>query len=149
MNITYHIVGTSAEFLELLVANPYEDLSALAKAVKSDSPPVTKETIGDFFSYGGAIAVAIFDSDIVGAACLVKVHKYNGFSYRLEHVSVLPEFQNKGVARGLIVGLHRVAALRDGRHIDLACEPHRIAANRLYESLGYEVRETNTRRRPL
>lgn len=143
MEILFHIVEDRAR-LDEISPRALEELTALARVVRAGSHPVSEESVGRFFGHGGVLSLAATGESIVGAACLVKVFKYNGVSFRLEHVSVLPAYEGNGIARRLIKRLHLVAG--EGGYIDLTCEPFRERANRLYESLGYELRPTNPRR---
>jgi ribosomal protein S18 acetylase RimI-like enzyme len=138
------IVATLIALLEH-APDASEDLTNLTEAVKLDSAKVTWSTLTEFFKAKGVMAIAVADYSIVGAADLILCRKRNGFTYRLEHVSVLPGFRGQGIARKLIESLLLFASA-EGRHVDLTCEPSRKEANKLYESMGFKWRDTNSRR---
>ncbi|HEU5114661.1 MAG TPA: GNAT family N-acetyltransferase [Candidatus Paceibacterota bacterium] len=144
MEIEYHLIESFGRLLAL-APNAPADLTSLTRIISPDSKPVTRESLATFFRAEGIMAAAVQGGAIVGAADLVLVTKRNGFTYRLEHVSVLPGHEGKGIARQLISSIHRVLS-PNGRYVDLSCESFRERANALYERLGYAVRHTNSRR---
>ena len=144
MNISYE---THTDARAWFTAHPLgvTDLTYLARLIKEDTEAVIEPHLVRFFEHQGTLMVACDGKKIVGAACLVKVFKYNGFTYRLEHVSVHPEYRGHGIARHLVTELMKLGE-REGRYIDLTCEPCRVNANWLYGELGFKERDTNPRR---
>jgi ribosomal protein S18 acetylase RimI-like enzyme len=92
---------------------------------------------------------ARLDGALVGTLTLIVARIPTGVRARIEDVVV------DGTARGAGVGeaLTRAALARatelGARTVDLSTRPSREAANRLYQRLGFERRETNVYRFPL
>lgn len=125
----------------------FNSLNVLAKNINPDTTTVTTVTLSHFFACHGVLAVAMDEKGMVsGIATLVHIVKINGFSARLEHVSVLPEHEGQGIGRLLVAALIHDAREHGVRRIDLSCESRRVRANKLYEDLGFKIRETNSRR---
>ena len=127
---------------------PNHYISQVAKAVenvKPNSSPTTVATMGPFFDFGGVLALAISEDGVtvLGIACLIRNCKINKTTGRIEHVSVFPEYQRKGVGHDLVQALLREAKILGLKVVELTTEPARESANILYEKLGFERRHTN------
>lgn len=87
--------------------------------------------------------------EIVGTATVVVVATAANWVARLEEVVVDASARGKGVGAALTSAAISVA--RDGgvEHLELTTAPRREAANRLYQRLGFQRRETNVYRHPL
>jgi ribosomal protein S18 acetylase RimI-like enzyme len=72
-----------------------------------------------------------------------------GTEARVEDVVVDEAARGTGVGRGLVVAALEAAAAYDARYVDLTSAPRRMAARRLYQSLGFEARETGVFRHSL
>jgi GNAT superfamily N-acetyltransferase len=145
MNITFHLIKNLVH-LQVVASNCFRDLSVLANIVNPSSKPVTQESLTDFFEHNGVLVIACDEESIVGVACLIRSYKFNGYSFRLEHVATLPSHQKRGIAGKLIGIANDHAFIKGDGYIDLTCEPHRVQANSLYERFGYTIRDTNLRR---
>jgi GNAT superfamily N-acetyltransferase len=146
MNFKFRLVTSRSELQSL--APFYErDLTALAINVNPFASSVTIEMLDKFFDHGGVLVCALREDEIVATASVVYVFKFNGCSARLEYVSTLPIYQGRGIGKMLITMLiTNVIETGKAKFIDLTCEPGRLEANRLYEKLGFEIRQTNPRR---
>lgn len=92
------------------------------------------------------VFVALDDDQIVGALTLVLIRIPTGLRARIEDVVVDEASRGHGVARLLSeAALHRAAA-EGAMTVDLTSRSDRVAANRLYQSLGFELRDTNVYR---
>lgn len=67
----------------------------------------------------------------------------------VEDVVTLPDHRGKGYARRLIEHLTAEARRAGAQSLNLTSRPSREAANRLYRSLGFELRETNVYKKEL
>ncbi|MFG2786085.1 GNAT family N-acetyltransferase [Streptomyces sp. NPDC048419] len=88
------------------------------------------------------VLVARADRVIVGTLTLVMFPLPTGLRARVEDVVVDESARGHGVAGLLIEEALRVAREAGARTVDLTSRPDRKAANRLYERLGFEVRES-------
>jgi ribosomal protein S18 acetylase RimI-like enzyme len=72
-----------------------------------------------------------------------------GLVGHVDDVVVDEALRGQGIGRLLMEAVHAEARRRGLRHLDLTSRPAREAANALYQSLGYERRDTNVYRRRL
>lgn len=151
MNLRLDVLAGSA----LLGAVDVRDIKALLKQL---SPLVPHVSASDIFKViaGGCLAV-MRDLDsprddgyaLVGMATLLKKRQLMGFSGLIEDVVVDEAYRGKGIAEALNLRLIEEAKRLGMKHLDLTSNPEREAANRLYQKLGYERRETNVYRKKL
>ena len=85
------------------------------------------------------LLVAIATLSLVATASL-------GLVGHVDDVVVDEALRGEGIGRLLMEAVHAEARRRGLRHLDLTSRPAREAANALYQSLGYERRETNVYR---
>ncbi len=69
-----------------------------------------------------------------------------GLVGHVDDVVVDESLRGQGIGRLLMEAVHAEARRLGLRHLDLTSRPARVAANALYQSLGYELRETNVYR---
>jgi ribosomal protein S18 acetylase RimI-like enzyme len=86
------------------------------------------------------------EARIVGILTLVVFTLPTGVRAWVEDVVVDDEARGAGVASALINAAIAYAARSGARTVDLTSRPHREAANRLYQRLGFVQRETNVYR---
>lgn len=89
------------------------------------------------------------DPDIVGMLTLAAFRTPTGYHAWIEDVVVDSAFRGRGIGEALTrAGLERAREL--GVHeVNLTTRPAREAANRLYQRLGFQQRQTNVYRYPL
>jgi ribosomal protein S18 acetylase RimI-like enzyme len=83
---------------------------------------------------------------IVGMLTLVVFRLPTGVRAWVEDVVVDTAWRARGVGEALLRAAVGEAARRGARTLDLTSRPQREAANRLYQRVGFEVRETNVYR---
>lgn len=81
---------------------------------------------------------------IVGCASLCVFHSPTGCKAHIEDVVVLAEYRGRQLGRRLVEHLIEYART-ELKNVDLylTSRPHRVAANELYQSLGFRRKETN------
>jgi ribosomal protein S18 acetylase RimI-like enzyme len=79
---------------------------------------------------------------IVGMLTLVTFRIPTGVRARIEDVVVDDAVRGRGTATALTQAALEIAAARGAHTVDLTSRPSREAANRLYQHLGFEQRET-------
>ncbi|MBI4761192.1 MAG: GNAT family N-acetyltransferase [Chloroflexota bacterium] len=89
------------------------------------------------------------DSPIVGMLTIALYRVPTGIRSIVEDVVVDTDFRNKGVAKALMRSAIEIARLAGANGVSLTSNPQRVAANRLYLSLGFQKRETNAYFLPL
>lgn len=83
------------------------------------------------------------EEKIVGMATLVLLSRTRGTSSRIEDVVVDESYRGKGLGVLLIQKIIERAKARGAYSLHLTSRPDRAAANKLYQKLGFELRETN------
>jgi ribosomal protein S18 acetylase RimI-like enzyme len=86
---------------------------------------------------------------IVGSLTLAVFRIPTGVRAWIEDVVVDSTARGRGVGEALNREALRIAVSRGARTVELTSRPSREAANRLYERLGFQRRETNVYRRVL
>lgn len=83
------------------------------------------------------------DGEVAGFASLITYQvPTKGWVGRIEDVIVDEKFRGMGLGRGLMEKLIEIAKEKELEIIDLTSNPQRTEARKLYESLGFEIRET-------
>ena len=83
------------------------------------------------------------DGEVAGFASLITYRvPTKGLVARIEDVIVDENFRGQGLGRGVMEKLIEIAKEKNIVLIDLTSNPQRIAARKLYESLGFEVYDT-------
>ncbi|GIE83241.1 hypothetical protein Aph02nite_91910 [Actinoplanes philippinensis] len=91
---------------------------------------------------GNHVLVARADGRIVGTLTLVTFPIPTGLRAWIEDVVVDEEARGLGVGAALTTEAVRLARTAGARTVDLTSRPAREAANRLYERLGFKVRDS-------
>lgn len=128
---------------EIAQTEHFKDTNALLVELSSKSSHITLASLEQFFRSGGIIAFVMHKHHIVAMATLVTITKINGVTGRIEHVVVSPAHRKNNLSRQLMDQLITVAKKKKLRYLDLTTEPKRVAANGLYQSLGFKKRDTN------
>lgn len=95
---------------------------------------------------GSTIYVARIDGRIVGAATLTVLVTLVGQMGYLEEVVVDEEARGHGIGKALIHAVLDDAQARGLDCVELTSRSERAAANRLYQSVGFTIRNTNVYR---
>jgi ribosomal protein S18 acetylase RimI-like enzyme len=93
-----------------------------------------------------SLLVARVDGRMVGMCTLATILIPTGVRARIEDVVVDESARGQGIGSELIMAAVRLAKTRGARNVDLTSRPSRSGANRLYQRLGFEVRDTNVYR---
>jgi ribosomal protein S18 acetylase RimI-like enzyme len=95
---------------------------------------------------GNRLLVARVDGRVVGALTLVMFPIPSGLRAWIEDVVVDEAARGQGVGATLTRAAVRLAHAAGVRTVDLTSRPSREAANRLYERLGFELRDSKVYR---
>jgi len=109
----------------------YPSLEELERVIRSENTHLFVATEGD---------------EVMGTLTLVFYQIPSGLKVWIEDVIVNESFRGKGVATALLCHALHIARDKGARKVDLTSAPSRGAANRLYQKLGFEQRETNVYR---
>lgn len=127
-------------------------LQRLLPQLSSSAPPPTEDDVRAMAeSPATALLVARLGAggEVVGSLTLATFRIPTGLRAWIEDVVVDTEARGKGIGAALTnAAVDRARAL-GCRNVDLTSRPSREAANRLYQRLGFEARETNVYRKDL
>jgi ribosomal protein S18 acetylase RimI-like enzyme len=119
----------------------------LLPQLSTSAPALTKEDVEELLSAAGTtVFVARDGDDIVGSLTLVVYRVPTGLKACIEDVVVDEAARGKGVGEALTRRALDMAAEVGVTDVDLTSRPSREAANRLYQRLGFERRQTNVYR---
>jgi ribosomal protein S18 acetylase RimI-like enzyme len=142
-------VITATEVNEDLIRAVHHLLPQLSGSARLPSGPEIDEIVSSqattlllaFASEQGAE-----DAPIVGMLTLVTFRLPTGVRAWIEDVVVDNSSRGQGVGAALTQAALEVAKARGAQTVDLTSRPSREAANRLYQRVGFEARETNVYR---
>jgi len=136
--------------IEIATRSDHELLQAFARLVpqlsKSSPPPTADELDEMVHSEASDVLVARLDGVIVGTLTLVVFRIPTGVRAWIEDVVVDDSARGHGVGDLLNRFALDLARQKGAKTVDLTSRPSRDAANRLYQRIGFEPRETNVYR---
>ena len=137
-------VGIAADVTDELV----EAFVRLTPQLSSSSPPPDRTQLAEIVASPATQLLIARDDEatIVGSLTLVLFRIPTGVRAWIEDVVVDGAARGQGVGEALNRYAIDVAAERGARSVDLTSRPSREAANRLYQRLGFEPRQTNVYR---
>jgi len=118
----------------------------LPQLSKSSPSPTTAEIAEIINSLASDLLVARVDGRIVGTLTLVIFRIPTGMRAWIEDVVVDDATRGQGVGEALNRFALDVAKQRGCKTVDLTSRPSREAANRMYQRIGFQARETNVYR---
>ena len=83
---------------------------------------------------------------VVGMTTLNFLHRAMGSVGCVDDVVIDEEYRGQGLGKKLMEKVIEAARKRGARHLGLTSRPAREAANKLYQKLGFELKQTNTYR---
>ena len=138
--------------VDVLIANRVDnDLVAafqrLIPQLSKSNPAPTKNQLESIVSSDSSqLLIAKTDGVIIGSLTLVIFRIPTGIRAWIEDVVVDADARGKGVGEALNKFALAEARRQGVTTVDLTSRPTREAANRLYQRLGFKVRETNVYR---
>jgi len=117
-------------------------LRLLPQLSRSASPP-NRASLDALAAHPAVtVLVARLDDSIVGTLTLIVFPQLTGVRAWVEDVVVDEAVRGGGVGAALTREAIRLAEQAGARTVDLTSRPEREAANRLYQNLGFEVRNS-------
>jgi ribosomal protein S18 acetylase RimI-like enzyme len=127
-----------------------EDMRAINRLLPQlsrSAPPLTGEAVRQIATWeGNSLLAARSAGRIIGILTLVTFPIPTGLRARIEDVVVDEAARGQGTGAALTREAIRLAQEAGARTIDLTTRPARDAANRLYERLGFTLRDTRVYR---
>ena len=138
---------TYSELTEVSVAA----LTSINKLLPQLSAKASKLTLNDLQDLADSESTRIFlasddSSQIIGMLSLIVMRIPTGKKAWIEDVVVDEGARGMGVGKSLMNHAKENAKNLGVKSVDLTSRPSRVDANRLYKSLGYQIRETNVYR---
>lgn len=122
----------------------------LIPQLSSSSPPPGAEELQQLVDSPDSILLIARDPQqdnrIVGTMCLAFYLIPTGMKAWIEDVVVDGDARGRGVGDKLNRHALELAEARGAKGVDLTSRPSREAANRLYQRIGFDLRETNVYR---
>ncbi|QWB24560.1 MULTISPECIES: GNAT family N-acetyltransferase [Streptomyces] len=134
-----------------VIREPSEELldafGRLLPQLSTTARPLDRAAVDRLVSCdANTVLVARSGGAIVGTLTLVLLPLPSGLRGRVEDVVVDDAARGQGIAGLLIEEALRLARRAGARTVDLTSRPDRAAANRLYERLGFQARESTVHR---
>ncbi|WP_433378426.1 GNAT family N-acetyltransferase [Actinoplanes sp. CA-142083] len=124
-----------------------EAFGRLLPQLSRSAPPLGADQLRAIAGWpGNRLLVARLDGAVVGTLTLVLFPIPTGLRAWIEDVVVDESARGHGVGAALTNEAVRLAREEGAKTVDLTSRPSRAAANRLYERLGFQVRESKVYR---
>jgi ribosomal protein S18 acetylase RimI-like enzyme len=118
--------------------------------LSSSNPPPTRDEIAEMVASPATVLLIARDlnrnNEIVGALTLALFRIPTGLRAWIEDVIVDTSSRGQGIGEALCHAAIEHAREAGATTVDLTSRPSREAANRLYQRIGFERRETNVYR---
>ena len=116
----------------------------LIPQLSSSSPPPTAAQLAELVDGPDTVVfLARVGGEIMGSLTLAFYRIPTGLKSWIEDVVVDEAARGRGVGEALNEAALAVARSRGAKDVSLTSRPSREAANRLYQRIGFEPRETN------
>ncbi len=112
----------------------------------SNPPPTVEEVTAIVESDASVLFIGEDDGEILGSLTLALFRIPTGLRAWIEDVVVDDAARGKGLGKALNLAAIERAKAVGATTVDLTSRPSREAANRLYQRIGFEKRETNVYR---
>ena len=129
-------------------AEVFNALARLVPQLSSSAPPPTAYELEAIVESPATTLFLARDEDdqIVGSLTLAVFRTPTGVRAWIEDVVVDSRVRGSGIGSALVHEAVDLARRSEARTVDLTSRPDRVDANRLYQRLGFEQRETNVYR---
>lgn len=124
-----------------------KDIQELMNQLSSDPskyPPIRLKLIQAISEDKNTVIVVAKDGKrIIGMGSLGVFPTLRGLSGYIDNVVVHSEYRGQGLGEQISAEMLKIGKKKKLYRIDLTSSPKRVAANALYQKLGFELRETN------
>lgn len=127
-----------------------EALARLLPQLSRSAAPLDQPALARIVeSEASTLLIARSDGVITGTLTLIMFEIPTGLRAWIEDVVVDEAAGRQGIGSALTLEAIRIAREAGARTVDLSSRPSRVAAGRLYEKLGFDMRDTRMYRYPL
>ena len=125
------------------------DINALLPALTAHAAPLTPATLAALLRNAMTTIYLCRDEEerVAGMATLCLCASPTGTKAWVEDVVVRPDCRGRGYGAALIAHLTAESRRMGAKSLNLTSKPQREAANRLYQRMGFVLRETNVYRK--
>jgi ribosomal protein S18 acetylase RimI-like enzyme len=136
--------STAIEVAKVVDDDLVTAFARLIPQLSSSSPPPTREQLQELVVNDDTVLfVARIDGQIMGSLTLAFYRIPTGLKAWIEDVVVDDAARGRGLGAALNHAALDEAKRRDAKDVSLTSRPTKEAANRLYQRIGFEARETN------
>jgi ribosomal protein S18 acetylase RimI-like enzyme len=125
----------------------HEAFQRLVPQLSAHKVPPTKEELDELIKSESSILLLARDPDgaapIAGALCLTVYRVPTGLRSIIEDVIVDETMRRRGIGEALVRKAIDLAREEGAEGVSLTSNPQRQAANKLYGSIGFQLRQTN------
>jgi ribosomal protein S18 acetylase RimI-like enzyme len=122
----------------------YEKINFLLKQLTKRDLDFSMQSLATIINSDSSILLGAFNnSNLIGMLTLVVINIPTGKQGRIEDVVVDKTQRNRGVGEALTIEALKTAKNIGVKKVSLTSSPTRIAANKLYQKLGFKLLETN------
>jgi ribosomal protein S18 acetylase RimI-like enzyme len=125
----------------------YQALQRLVPQLGAHKAPPTRDELQELVGSESSMLLVAHDPDasgtIVGILCLTVYRVPTGLRSIIEDVVVDESARRKGIGEALMRKAIELAREAGAEGVSLTSNPQRQAANLLYQSLGFRLRQTN------
>ena len=147
-------IGIYMKFQQLKAANVHKqmaiDINNLLRQLLHDPTTYRAISISALKKIVGEksmiVLVALDNKHIIGIGMLQLVNKFRGRYAYVEDMMVDENYRGKGIGTTITKKLIELARKKAVTTIELSTRPSRVAANKLYQKLGFQQKETNVYR---
>lgn len=136
----------SIEPVSEVTSDLVQAISLLVPQLGTSLPPKIDELIEVVRSAATTLFVARWNSQVIGMATLILVRIPTGIRAIIEDVVVDALHRYKRVGEALTRAALELAHAKGAKRVDLTSRPSRHAARRLYQRLGFKIRDTRVYR---
>ncbi len=134
---------------ELRRATPeaLKDINNLLPQLSKTAKPLTLVKLKDIIKSKDSYLIVVRDRQkVIGMSTLVVIRIAAGIRAKVEDVVVDEKYRGRGIGERIIKELIFLAKRKRVESIELTSRSSRVAANKLYQKLGFEKRDTNVYR---
>jgi GNAT superfamily N-acetyltransferase len=119
------------------------DLNVLLPQLAPDTTVVLScDDLEEMLDEGTIIFVAKDGDKIIATVLLTTQRILVGRKDWIEDVVTDDRYRRRGVATKLMSMAHKVSQARSAKNVNLTSKPTRLAARKMYEEMGYQLRDT-------